>query len=152
MNRFRVTLAFAAALFILSGAVFAQQRPVSSSPAIQKALQEYVRLNEGARVEEGFPTKAVSRTDKAESTVIGTVSFVDGTDFLDDGTPFRIVVVHSNRPISQDVFVVCLGGSFNSSCGRLLSGKRVSFTSDLLIVDEGDSAGLALLIAKKIQT
>jgi hypothetical protein len=152
MNRFRVTLAFAGALFILSGAVFAQQRPVSSSPAIQKALQEYVRLNEGARVEEGFPLKAVSRTDKAESTVIGTVSFVDGTDFLDDGTPFRIVVVHSNKPISQDVFVVCLGGSFNSSCGRLLSGKRVSFTSDLLIVDEGDSAGLALLIAKKLQT
>jgi hypothetical protein len=152
MNRFRVTLAFAGALFILSGAVFAQQRPVSSSPAIQKALQEYVRQNQGARVEEGIPAKAVSRTDKAEATVIGTVALVDGTDFLDDGTPFRIVAVRSKRPIDQNVFVVCLGGSFNASCGRLTSGRRASFTSDLLIVDEGESAGLALLIVKKLQT
>ncbi len=152
MNRFRVVLALAGALFVVSGTAFAQQRPSSSSPAIQKALQEYIRQAEGTRVDEGFPLKAVSRTDKAESTVIGTVAFVDGTDFLDDGTPFRIVVVESKRPVTQDVFIVCLGSSFNSSCGRLISGRRVSFTSDLLVVDEGESAGLALLVAKKLQT
>lgn len=152
MTRFRVTLAFAGALLILSGAVFAQQRPAGSSPSIQKALQEYVRQSQGARVEEGSPLKAVSRTDKAEASVIGTVALVDGTDFLDDGTPFRIVVVRSNRPISQNVFVVCLGSSATSTCGRLIEGRRVSFTSDLLIVDEGESAGLALLVAKKVQS
>lgn len=154
MNRFRVALVLAGALLAVSGTAFAQQRPSSSSPALQKALQEYVRQAqaEGTRGDEGFPLKAVSRTDKAESTVIGTVSFVDGTDFLDDGTPFRIVIVESRKPITQDVYVVCLGSSFNSSCGRLGIGRRVSFTSDLLVVDEGDSAGLALLIVKKLQT
>ncbi len=152
MNRFRVALAFAGALLVLSGTAFAQQRPSSSSPALQKALQEYMRQTENARGDEGFPLKAVPRTDKAESIVIGTVAFVDGTDFLDDGTPFRIIVVESRRPVTQDVFIVCLGSSFNSSCGRLGLGRRVQFTSDLLIVDEGESAGLALLVAKKLQT
>ena len=152
MNRFRVALAFAGALLVLSGTAFAQQRPSSSSPALQKALQEYMRQAENARAEEGFPLKAVPRTDKAESTVIGTVVLVDSTNFLDDGTPFRIVVVQSKKPINQNVFVVCLGSSSNTSCGRLITGRRVSFTSDLLIIDEGESAGLALLVAKKLQT
>jgi hypothetical protein len=152
MNRFRVALACAGALLVLSGTAFAQQRPSSSSPAIQKALQEYMSQAEETRGDEGFPLKAVSRTDKAESTVIGAVVFVDGTDFLDDGTPFRIVVVESKRPTTQDVYVVCLGSSFNNSCGRLGIGRRAQFTSDLLVVDEGESAGLALLIVKKLQT
>lgn len=152
MNRFRVALAFAGALLVLSGTAFAQQRPSSSSPALQKALQEYMSQAEKTRGDEGFPLKAVPRTDKAESTVIGTVVFVDGTDFLDDGTPFRIIVVESKRPLTQDVFIVCLGSSFNNSCGRLALNRRVSFTSDLLVVDEGESAGLALLVAKKLQT
>lgn len=152
MNRFRVALAFAGALLVLAGTAFAQQRPSSSSPALQKALQEYMRQAENTRGDEGFPLKAVPRTDKAESSVIGAVAFVDATDFLDDGTPFRIVVVESKRPVTQDVFIVCLGSTLNTSCGRLSRGKRVSFTSDLLVVDEGESAGLALLIAKKLQT
>lgn len=152
MNRSRAALAFAGALLVLSGTAFAQQRPSSSSPGFQKALQEYVRQAEETRRDEAFPLKAVARTDKAESTVIGTVAFVGGTDFLDDGTPFRIVVVESRKPVTQDVFIVCLGSSLNNTCGRLIAGRRVSFTSDLLIVDEGESAGLALLVAKKVQT
>ena len=39
-----------------------------------------------------------------------------------------------------------------TACGRLRVGGRVQFTSDLLIIDEGESAGLALLIVKKIKT
>jgi hypothetical protein len=152
MNRFRVVLAFAGALLVLSGTAFTQQRPSSSSPGLQKALQEYMRQAENARGEEGFPLKAVPRTDKAEASVIGTVKLVDSTDFLSDGTPFRIVAVESKRPVTQNVFVVCLVSSFNTSCGRLIAGRRVSFTSDLLIVDEGESAGLALLVVKKLQT
>jgi hypothetical protein len=152
MNRFRVVLAFAGALLVLSGTAFTQQRPSSSSPGLQKALQEYMRQAENARGEEGFPLKAVPRTDKAEASVIGTVKLVDSTDFLSDGTPFRIVAVESKRPVTQNVFVVCLGSSFNTSCGRLIAGRRVSFTSDLLIIDEGESAGLALLVVKKLQT
>jgi hypothetical protein len=152
MNRFRVVLAFAGALLVLSGTAFTQQWPSSSSPGLQKALQEYMRQAENARGEEGFPLKAVPRTDKAEASVIGTVKLVDSTDFLSDGTPFRIVAVESKRPVTQNVFVVCLGSSFNTSCGRLIAGRRVSFTSDLLIVDEGESAGLALLVVKKLQT
>lgn len=152
MNRFRVALAFAGALLVLSGTAFAQQRPSSSSPALQEALQEYMRQAGNDRGEEGFPLKAVPRTDKAEASVVGTVRLVGATDFLSDGTPFRIVAVEARRPVTQNVFVVCLGSSFNTSCGRLIAGRRVSFTSDLLIIDEGDSAGLALLVAKRIQT
>lgn len=111
-----------------------------------------MRQAENARGEEGFPLKAVPRNDKAEASVIGTVRLVDSTDFLNDGTPFRIVAVEAKRPVTQNVFVVCLGSSFNSSCGRLITGRRVSFTSDLLIIDEGESAGLALLVVKKLQT
>jgi len=152
MKRFPVTLALAAILFALSSAAVAQQRPDTSRSAIQKAIADYAKQTEAASVEEGFPTKAVSRTDKAESVVIGTVSLVGGTDFLDDGTPFRIVAVRSQRPISQNVFVVCIGSSLNNSCGRLTSGKRASFTSDVIVIDEGDEAGLALLFVKKLQT
>ena len=152
MNRFRVALALAGALLILSGTAFAQQRPSSSSPGLQKALQEYMSQAREVREDEGFPLKAVSRTDKAEASVIGTVLLVDSTDFLDDGTPFRIVAVESKKPTTQNVFVVCLGSSFNTSCGRLITGRRASFTSDLLIIDEGESAGLALLVVKKLQT
>lgn len=151
-KRLCVTFALAGALLVLSGTAFAQQSPSSSDPALQRALQEYMRQAENARGEEGFPLKAVPRTDKAEASVIGTVLLVGATDFLSDGTPFRIVAVESRRPVNQDIFVVCLGSSFNTSCGRLIAGRRVSFTSDLLIVDEGDSAGLALLVAKRVQT
>ena len=151
-KRLCVPFALAGALLVLSGTAFAQQRPSSSSPALQKALQEYMRQTENARGDEGFPLKAVPRTDKAEASVIGTVLLVDSTDFLDDGTPFRIVAVESKRPVLQNVFVVCLGSTHNNSCGRLIEGRRVSFTSDLLIIDEGESAGLALLVVKKIQT
>ena len=155
MKQFRVTLALAG--IALSSTAFTQQRPDISRSAVQKAMADYAqetvaRQTEAASVEEGFPTKAVSRTDKAESVVIGTVSLVGGTDFLDDGTPFRIVAVRSQKPISQNVFVVCIGSSLNTSCGRLTNGKRASFTSDVIVIDEGDEAGLALLFVKKLQT
>jgi hypothetical protein len=152
MKQFRVTLTLAAILFAFSSAVFAQQRPDTSSAALRKAIAEYARQTEAAPVEEGFATKAVSRTDKAESVVIGAVALVGGTDFLDDGTPFRIVAVRSQRPVSQNVFVVCIGSSLNNSCGRLTNGKRASFTSDVIVIEEGDEAGLALLFVKKLQT
>jgi len=152
MKLFRVTLVLAGLLFAVSGSSFAQQQPDGSSAAVQKALGDYVRQTDAGRMEAGFPTKAVPRTDKAEATVIGAVALVDGTNFLEDGTPFRIVAVRSKKPVSQDVFVVCLGSSFNSSCGRLPNGRRVSFTLDVLVIEDGDNAGLALLIVKKMQT
>ena len=134
---------------LLMGSSAAQAAP--DAEAVKAALSAYLAAAEPA-AGEGPMTKAVPRTDKAESTVIGRVALVDATDFLADGTPFRIVAVNSRKPIDQFIYVVCLGSAFNTSCGRLPQGRRVQFVSDLLIVEEGESAGLALLIVKKQQT
>jgi hypothetical protein len=115
-------------------------------------LEDYLAQVKDGMEDQGPPLKAVPRTDKAEASIIGAVRLVDRTEFLSNGTPFRIVVVRSQRPISQDVFVVCLGSALNSSCGRLGLGRRASFTSDVLVVTSGQSAGLALLIVKRLQT
>ena len=141
-----------AVLFALSGAAVAQERPTRSGAAIEKALINYVRQMEEQPADQGLPLKAVPRADKAEAVVVGAVALVDGTDFLSDGTPFRIVVAHAKKPFDQDVFVVCLGSSFNNSCGRLALGRRASFTTDVLVIEDGDSAGLALFVVKKLAT
>jgi hypothetical protein len=148
-----ITLALAVLLFAVSGTALAQEAATGSSAAIERMLDQYVRqMEENGPPEPGPQLKAVPRADKAEATVIGVVVLVDSTNFLSDGTPFRIVAVKANKPFTQNVFVVCLGSAFNTSCGHLGLGKRVSFTSDILVVDEGDSAGLALFVAKKLQT
>src|SRR5918999_1483762 len=138
----RLCVVAAAALLAFAVAAEAQQRPTSA--AIEKALENYVRQMDVQAEDQGPQLKAVPRTDKAESTVIGEVDLVDATDFLDDGTPFRIVAVFTNRPFSQDIFVVCLGSALNTQCGRLALGRRAQFTADVLVVEEGESAGLAL--------
>jgi hypothetical protein len=140
----------AAILFAFAVAADAQQRP--SGAAIEKALADYVRQMDDPAEDQGPELKAVPRTDKAEATIIGAVDFVDATDFLDDGTPFRIVSVFARRPFDQDVLVVCLGSFLNTQCGRLAFGRRAQFTADVLVVEDGESAGLALLVVKKLKT
>ena len=139
-------------LLALSSAAVAQQRPAVSSGAVQKALENYLRLADVRPADPDLQLKSVSRTDKAEAVMIGTVDFVDSTSFLDDGTPFRIIAVYAKKPFDQDAFVVCLGSSWNSTCGRLVEGRRVSFTSDVLVIEDGDNAGLALFVVKKLTT
>ena len=137
---------------LLLGSAAAQASPAPQRDAIAATLSAYLAAAEAAPSEGEAPAKAVPRTDKAESVVIGRTVLIGGTDFLDDGTPFRIVAVNSRKPFDQDVFVVCLGSASNTACGRLRTGGRVQFTSDLVILEEGESAGLALLIVKKIKT
>jgi len=137
---------------LLLGSAAVQAAPALDPDAIAAALSGYLASAEPAPAPGDAPVKAVPRTDKAESVVIGRTALVGSTEFLDDGTPFRIVAVNSRKPFDQNVFVVCLGSSGNTACGRLRVGGRVQFTSDLLIIDEGESAGLALLIVKKIKT
>ena len=140
-------------LFALAAAAGAQQRLTGSSAAIEKALANYARQQrDDGTADPGFLLKAVPRTDKAEAAVIGAVDFVDSTNYLSDGTPFRIVVVFARKPFNQDVYVVCLGSAFNTTCGRLGLGRRASFTADILVVEDGDSAGLALFVVKRLQT
>jgi hypothetical protein len=151
-QRICVAFALVGILVAVAGSAQAQEPPAGSGAVIAKALQQYVQARGVEERGEEPQLKAVPRTDKAEAAVIGGVAFVDATDFLDDGTPFRIIAVTANRPFSQEVLVVCLGSSFNASCGRLALGKRVSITSDILVIDSGDNAGLALFIVKKLQT
>jgi len=150
MNK-RLCVVLLGVLFVLSSAAFAQQRPPVSSGAVQKALENYLRLAD-VRPDSDLQLKSVSRTDKAEAVMIGTVDLVDSTSFLDDGTPFRIIAVYTKKPFDQDAFVVCLGSSWNNTCGRLVEGRRASFTSDVLVIEDGDNAGLALFVVKKLST
>jgi hypothetical protein len=148
----RLCVTLVAALFALASAAGAQERLTRSGAAIEKALATYLQQMDDRTADPGLQLKAVPRTDKAEAAVIGAVVFVDDTSFLDDGTPFRIVAVHARRPFDQDVFVVCLGSSFNNTCGRLALGRRASFTTDVLVIEDGDSAGLALFVVKRLST
>jgi hypothetical protein len=148
----RLCVSLLGVLFALSGVAGAQERPTRSGAAIEKALVNYVRQMDEQTADQGPPLKAVPRADKAEAVIVGAVVLVDGTNFLSDGTPFRIVVIHAKKPFDQDVFVACLGSSFNNSCGRLALGRRASFTTDVLVIEDGDSAGLALFVVKKLVT
>jgi hypothetical protein len=145
-------LVFAAAVALLAGSAVQAQQPLSPRESALKAVQLYAaQVKADLRADETV-TKAVSRTDKAEATFIGTIEVVDAVDFLDDGTPFRIVALSANRPVDQFHFVFCLGGSAVNTCGRLIEGRRVQFTADVLTIDDGESAGLAIFVAKKIKT
>jgi hypothetical protein len=148
----KIFTTLALALFVFAGVAIAQDAGASKDVLV-KALEDYAaKVKADLPSGEGAIPKAVPRTDKAEATFIGTVLLVDDTDFLDDGTPFRIVAVQSRRPEDQFHFVFCLGSSFNSSCGRLIEGRRIQFTADILTLQDGDEAGLALFVAKKIKT
>ena len=146
-KRFLALSTLAVSLFTASAALAADPRATSGA-AIEKALQEYMRPGEMQKID----ANAVPRTDKAEATVIGKIVVIDDVDFLDDGTPYRFVILEPKRPFTQDVYLVCLGSSAANACGRLIEGRRVQFTADLVVADEGESTGLALLVVKKIRT
>lgn len=145
MRKGILMLAVVAGLLTTAGAVQAQQNG-HAGKALSHALDVYVQ-HASPQLDVDLQ-KSVSRTDKAEAVVIGSVALVDSIHFLDSGTPFRIVLVSSNKPLSQLVPIICLGSSSVVTCGRLGTGRRVSFTGDLLLDDDG----LALIVAKKLQT
>ncbi len=148
MSKRLLALSTLAVTLLTASAAFAAEPRVASGAAIEKALKEYMRTD----VVQKIDANAVPRTDKAEATVIGTIVVIDDLDFLDDGTPYRFVILEPRRPFTQDVYLVCLGSSAANACGRLIEGRRVQFTADLVVADEGESIGLALLVVKKIRT
>lgn len=147
-KRLLALFTLAMALFTAS-ATLAEEPRSKSAEAMEKAFEAYMNR---PGVLQQIDANAVSRTDKAEATVIGKLVLVDDVDFLDDGTPFRLVAVESKRPFLQDVLIFCLGSSAVNTCGRLTEGRRIQFTADVLVVEDGESAGLALFVAKKIRT
>lgn len=154
-KRLFATFALAGALLTVSAAT--AQEPLSAREGLSKAVERYAAQVKPALRAEDAPAdrpanKAVPRTDKAEAVFIGVTELVDGVDFLDDGTPFRIVALSARRPIDQFHFVICLGNSAVNTCGRLIEGRRVQFTADVLTIEDGDEAGLALFVAKKVKT
>lgn len=134
---------------LVAGASFAAS--VQIDPKVYDAVEAYARGAGEQPIVVGPLEKAVPRTDKAEAQIIGSVLDVDSLNFTSDGTPFRIIALNQNRPVSQFILVVCFGSSSATTCGRLALGKRVYFTADLLVVQDGDNAGFPLLIAKRLQ-
>lgn len=120
-------------------------------PALYGLVDRYAEAIGEQPIALGPLEKKVPKVDKAEGQIIGTVLEVDSLLFTSDGTPFRIVALRQNKPVSQFILIVCLGSSASSTCGALPVGKRVQFTTDLLVVQDGDNAGFPLLIAKRLQ-
>jgi hypothetical protein len=143
------------ALFLLSLMVLAAGMSQAASINIDPRVYDVVDLYAASAGEQpiaiGPLEKKVPRTDKAEAQVIGSVLDIDDLHFTSDGTPFRIIALDQNRPVSQFILVVCLGSSAASTCGNLSLGRRVYFTTDLLVVQDGANAGFPLLIAKRLQ-
>lgn len=145
----RKVLFLSSLMILVAGASFAAS--VQIDPKVYDAVDVYARSVGEQPIVVGPLEKAVPRTDKAEAQIIGSVLDVDSLNFTSDGTPFRIIALDQNRPVSQFILVVCLGSSSATTCGRLTLGKRVYFTTDLLVVQSGDNAGFPLLIAKRLQ-
>jgi hypothetical protein len=135
-------------MVLAAGASYAAS--VHVDPKIYDAVDLYARSAGEQPIVIGLE-KAVPRTDKAEAQIIGAVLDVDSLNFTSDGTPFRIIALNQNRPVSQFILVVCVGSSSATTCGNLPLGKRVYFTTDLVVVQSGDNAGFPLLIAKRLQ-
>jgi len=121
-----------------------------ADPAIHQALEQ-LRSATRAGLTADSEDRRVPAADRADAFVTGKVLVVGDLDFLSDGTPFRIVAVQDRKPILQNVFMTCLGPGFSTACGRLVPGRRVSFNSWILVLQDGDSAGLALLVATRVQ-
>jgi hypothetical protein len=142
-------------LFLLSLMVLvagaSQAASFNFDPRVYDVVDLYAASAGEQPIAIGPMEKKVPRVDKAEAQVIGSVLEVDSLHFTSDGTPFRIVALDQNKPVSQFILVVCFGSSAASTCGNLGVGRRVYFTTDLLVVQDGDNAGFPLLIAKRLQ-
>lgn len=142
-------------LFLLSLMILATSASYAASvhvidPKIYDAVDLYAQKAGEQPIAVVPMEKKVPKVDKAEATIIGAVLEVDSLNFTSDGTPFRIIALNQNKPVPQFILVVCLGSSAASTCGALPLGKRVQFTTDLLVVQDGDFAGFPLLIAKRL--
>jgi hypothetical protein len=141
---------FLLCLLILTAGVSRAASVHVIDPALYDVMDRYA----GAIGEQpiiGPLEKKVPKVDKAEGQIIGAVLDVDDLRFTSDGTPFRIIALRQNKPVSQFILVVCIGSSASSTCGNLPVGKRVQFTTDLVVVQDGDNAGFPLLFAKRLQ-
>jgi hypothetical protein len=119
---------------------------MSKCPVFVLALALLV-TSAALRSQEALPdfSKKVPRTDKAEVSVVGTVSSVGEIELLEDGTRFRIVEVATAQPLSPVIPVVCMGSTL-TACGRLVPNRRVSVKGDFIV----DPFGLGTVIAKSL--
>jgi hypothetical protein len=120
-------------------------------PAVYDVMDSYAGALGEQPIVIGPLEKKVPKVDKAEAQIIGAVLEVDALHFTSGGTPFRIIALDQNKPVSQFILVVCLGSSASTTCGSLPLGKRVQFTTDLVVVQDGANAGFPLLFAKRLQ-
>jgi hypothetical protein len=142
---------FLLCLLILTAGVSRAASVHVIDPALYDVMDRYAGAIGEQPIVIGPLEKKVPKVDKAEGQIIGAVLDVDDLHFTSDGTPFRIVALRQNKPVSQFILVVCLGSSASSTCGSLPVGKRVQFTTDLIVLQDGDEAGFPLLIAKRLQ-
>jgi len=91
--------------------------------AMLNAKPELVAAAQAAAVVEPAnpKEKAVSKVDKNAFTIIGNVLVYD-SDFLSDGTPITVGIARVNRPVGQDIYFSCIGGSIANACRGL--GRR----------------------------
>jgi hypothetical protein len=117
--------------------------------AMLNAKPELVAAARAAALEPANPKdKAVSKVDKNSFTIIGNVLAYD-SDFLSDGTPITVGVASVSRPVGQDIYFSCIGGSIANSCRGL--GRRQ--LDGWLLAGDGDETEeyLHFLVVTKLK-
>ena len=95
--------------------------------------------------------KAISRKDLTDASITGPIVAVGDLTFLDDGEPFRVLILQTHTWLSQLVPLICLD-NFATSCGALHVNQRIATTSNIFAFQDGDFEALSLFYVRVLRT
>jgi hypothetical protein len=96
-------------------------------------------------------TKAISRKDLTDASITGPVVAVGDLNFLDDGQPFRVLILQTRTWTSQLVPLVCFD-NLATACGNLHINQRIATTSDIFAFQDGEFEALSLFYVRVLRT
>ncbi len=123
-----------------------ESQVLSLSPQQLAAFEAAVKLSQ-----DPSDTKAISRKDLTDASITGPIVAVGDLNFLDDGEPFRVLILQTHTWLSQLVPLICMD-SFASSCGALHVNQRIATTSNIFAFQDGDFEALSLFYVRVLRT
>jgi hypothetical protein len=119
---------------------------LSLSPQQLAALEADFRLSQDQTA-----TKAISRKDLTDASITGPVVLVGDLTFLDDGEPFRVLILQTHTWMNQLVPLICLD-NLASTCGTLHANQRIATTSNIFAFQDGEFEALSLFYVRVLRT
>ena len=123
-----------------------EARVLSLSPQQLAALHAAVNLSQDQAT-----TKAISRKDLTDASITGPVVAVGDLNFLDDGTPFRVLILETRTWLHQLVPLVCVD-NLATSCGALHVNQRIATTNNIFAFQDGEFEALSLFYVRVLRT